>query len=471
MIIGHFGSDVNGLLNSVTNFLGVISFLELGVGAVVQSALYKPLANNNEDEVSRIIASANRFFTRIGQILIVYVVILVFIYPKFIGRGFESIYTSTLIITISISSFAQYYLGIVNRLLLTADQKGYIQYNTQTLAVIGNTLACYVLIFLGCNIHIVKLTTSLIYLLQPFVVNLYVRKHYRINKKIKYTQEPIPQKWNGIAQHIAAVVLDGTDAIVLSIFATFADVSIYTVYHLVVKGVKQLFLSMTNGIAALIGELWAKQKLKELNDTFAWTEWIIHTGTTLIFGLTAVLIVPFVEVYTFGVEDAMYIQPAFALLIVAANAGHCLRIPYNMLILAAGRYKQTQANYIIAALINIVINILTVKAWGLVGIAIGTLISMCYQTIWMAIYDSKHLIKWPLRTFVKQISVDLLTVVLGYGTTFLFRMPSPTYFHWVLLAIKSASVWLVLVVAINLVFYRRKMIDLYMNCKAKLLRR
>lgn len=101
-------------------------------------------------------------------------------------------------------------------------------------------------------------------------------------------------KWNGVAQHIAAVVLDGTDNIVLSIFATLSDVSIYSVYHLVVYGVKQLFTSMTNGIHSLIGELWAKQELDTLNRTFGWTEWAIHTGVTYVFGCTGLLILPFV---------------------------------------------------------------------------------------------------------------------------------------------------------------------------------
>ena len=308
LILSAFGSEVNGLVNSITQFLGIISFLELGVGAVVQSALYKPLAEKKQDDVSKIIASANKFFTRLGEILLIYVIVLVVIYPQFAGKNFGFAYTATLIVAISISSFAQYFFGIVNRLLLTADQRGYIQYNAQTIAVVGNTIACFVLIYLQCSIQVVKLTTSLIYLLQPFFVYLYVRSHYKIDKHIKYTKEPIAQKWNGIAQHVAAVILDGTDTIVLTLFATLSDVSIYSVYYLVVKGVKQLFLSMTNGITALIGELWAKQELDELNKTFSWTEWMIHTGTTFVFGLTAILIVPFVEVYTSGIHDANYIQ-------------------------------------------------------------------------------------------------------------------------------------------------------------------
>ena len=123
--------------------------------------------------------------------------------------------------------------------------------------------------------------------------------------------------------------------------------------------------------------------------------------------------------YTSGVSDVNYIQPLFAILIVVANAGHCLRLPYNIMILAGGHYKQTQRNYIIAAIINIVISIVAVKTWGLVGVAIGTAIAMFYQTIWMAFYDSKNLIKWPFTKFLKQIAVDFFKVF------FLNIIPTP----------------------------------------------
>lgn len=470
LILNAFGSEVNGLVNSITQFLGIIAFLELGVGAVVQSALYKPLAEKNQDDVSKIISSANKFFTRLGQILLVYVIVLIFVYPRLAGQSFDFVYTATLIVAISISSFAQYFFGIVNRLLLTADQRGYIQYNVQTLAVVINTVACFILIHLGYSIQIVKLTTSLIYLLQPFLIYLYVQHNYNINKKIKYTKEPIPQKWNGIAQHVAAVILDQTDTIVLTMFATLSDVSIYSVYFLVVKGVKQLFLSMTNGITSLIGELWARQELEELNKTFSWTEWVIHTGTTFVFGVTAILIVPFVRVYTLGIHDANYIQPLFAALIVAANAGHCLRLPYNIVILASGHYKQTQNNYIIAATLNVIVSVVTVKKWGLIGVAIGTLVAMGYQTVWMAVYDSKNLIKWPLRNFVKQFFVDGLTVIIGFLATRMIAMSEVTYIEWFFLAVKTAVIWIVIVSTLNMIFYRDKMQSMIHKICAKVKR-
>lgn len=456
LILQSFGSEVNGLVNSITQFLNIIAFLELGVGSVVQSSLYKPLSNNDSETVSKIIVSAGKFFRRLAEVLLAYILILIFVYPHIVKQNFGWLYTAGLIAAMSISSFAQYYFGVVDRLLLTAAQRGFIQYTAQTVTLLLNTLSCVVLINLGASIHVVKLTTSIIYLLRPIFLRIYVNHNYSLNRHITYTEEPIKQKWNGVAQHVAAVILDGTDNIVLTVFSTLSDVSIYSVYNLVIYGVKQLFMSMTNGMQALLGELWAKQELDELKKTFAWFEWAIHTGTVFVFGCTGILILPFVAVYTYGIHDAQYIQPLFAALIVIAQAGHCLRLPYNVMILAGGHYRQTQTNYIVAAILNIVISVAAVNLWGLVGVAMGTLVAMFYQTIWMAIYDSKNLICWPIKNFIKQLAVDAGTVLLGTLLSCHFSLIEYSYLGWFLLAIKVAIVWLVVVIVLNWIFYKDK---------------
>ena len=456
----YFGSEVNGLVNSITQFLGVISFLELGVGAVVQSSLYKPLANDDKPQISKVIVSANKFFQRLAQILLVYVLILIIVYPLIANQNFGYCYTATLIAAISISSFAQYYLGIVNSLLLNADQRGYIQYNAQTITVLLNTVVCAFMIKLGGSVQMVKLTTSLIYLARPIVLRLYVNRKYKIDWKIQYEEEPIKQKWNGVAQHVAAVVLDGTDTIVLTLLSTLSNVSIYSVYFMVIKGVKTLFLSVTNGVQSLLGELWARQELDELKKTFGWTEWCIHTGTTYVFSCTAALIVPFVQVYTAGINDADYIQPAFAILLTLANAMHCLRLPYNIMVLATGHYKQTQRNYIVAAIINIVVSVVTVKAWGLIGVAIGTLAAMTYQTVWLALYDSKHFVFWPMKAVIKQFAVDGVTAVCTVSLSFVMKLQSVSYVSWVLLAITTALLAAAVTMVFNFVAYKNRITSL-----------
>lgn len=455
MILNYYGSEINGLVNSICQFLGIISFLELGMGVVIESSLYRPLADKDNIMISKVISAADKFFRTLGYILLIYIIILILFFPLFSNHKFSFNFTAVLILAISIKYFAQYFFGIVNRLLLVADQKAYIQYNVQTISVILNTLFCYILICFQSSIQLVYLTTSVIFLIQPLLLCLYVKKNYNINRNIKYKSEPIKQKWNGIAQHISYIVIDGTDILILTIFSSLINISIYSVYLLPLKGVKQLLLSTTSGVQALIGNLWAKQNVKELRNVFAWTEWIIHTGTTLIFTLTAVLIVPFVQVYTHGINDANYMQPLFGMLLVAANSGHCLRLPYNIMILAAGHYKQTQHNYIIAAVMNIVISIIGVKQFGLIGVALGTLSAMVYQTVWMAWYNSKNFIKWPMKNFFKQIAVDAVSAV---GITFFtsyFALTSVNYISWIVLSIKVTIIGLLVIVAINAMFYRR----------------
>lgn len=454
LILSHFGTEINGLVNSISQFLGVISFLELGVGAVVQSSLYKPLADNDNINVSKVIASADKFFRKLGYILAIYIIVMLFYYPYLVKQSFGLMFTATLILAISIRSFAQYFFGIVNRLLLVADQKAYIQYVAQTIAIIINTIACYTLITFDCSVQIVYGMTSLIFFLQPYAIHLYIKKYYALDRKIHYDVEPIKQKWNGVAQHVAAVILSGSDTVVLTIFSTLVNVSIYAIYFLPMSGARLVIMSMINGIEALIGNLWAKQDLQELRKVFAWTEWLIHTGTTVIFTLTAVLIVPFVQVYTHGVSDANYIQPLFGVLLVAANSGHCLRLPYNIMILAAGHYKQTQHNYIIAAVMNIVISIMGVKQFGLIGVTLGTMAAMVYQTVWMAWYNSKNFIQWPMHNFFKQMVVNAVSAVSIFIVTGYFTMTGVSYLEWIVLAIKVTACGIFVALLVNYIFYK-----------------
>lgn len=460
LIMREYGSDINGLVNSITQFIGIITFLELGVGKVVQSALYKPIAYKDNDQISRVMVSAGKFFKRIAMIMAVYIVVLIIIYPHISGRQFGWVYSAVLIASMSISSFAQYYFGIANSLLLNADQKGYIQYTAQIITSVLNTVVCVILIKSGCSIHAVKLATSLIFLIRPVFLAWYVRKHYLINYKIKYEEEPIKQKWNGLAQHIAYVVLNNTDTVVLTVLGKFSDVSIYAAYNLVVYGVKQLFTSMMNGIEAYLGNLWAKNDEKSLRAAFDWTEWVVHTAVIFVFGCTGFLVVPFIQVYTKGVTDANYIQPLFAALIVTAHACHCIRLPYNMMIFAAGHYKQTQNNYIAATIMNIVISVACVKIWGLAGVAVGTLISMLYQTVWMAFYCAGNLVKRSIKVFVKQGLTDALTVVCYALLPLTGQLENVNYVAWVLLAAETAAVFLAVSIIINVIFYRQFVVKL-----------
>ena len=47
LFIESYGSRVNGLISSIQQFLGFITLGEMGIGAVIQFNLYKPLSEKN----------------------------------------------------------------------------------------------------------------------------------------------------------------------------------------------------------------------------------------------------------------------------------------------------------------------------------------------------------------------------------------------------------------------------------------
>ena len=240
LIISAYGSQVNGLVSSITQFLSVISLLDLGVGAVVQTALYRPLAEKDDLQISKIVVSSDRFFRRIAKILLLYVGLLMVIYPHISNSTFNGLYISSLIVIVAISSFVQYYWGVTNQILLNADQRIYVQTGLQCIVLVLNAILCYILIKIGASLQLVKLASAVVFILRPAIMQLYVKRHYNINKKIVLQDEPIKQKWNGLAQHMASYVLDNTDVVVLTLFSTLESVSVYTVYFNIVYGIRKM---------------------------------------------------------------------------------------------------------------------------------------------------------------------------------------------------------------------------------------
>lgn len=457
-ILGQYGSEVNGLISSITQFLGFITLLDLGVGAVIQSTLYKPLAEKNNEKISLILNTAKRFFRIIALILLVYVLILAVAYPKFINHSFGDIYTASLILIIAISSFGQYYFAIPYQLLLNADQRLYVQCNIQTFVVILNTILSVILIQRGCSIQIVKLVSSLVFLIRPFFLVVYVKRNYKLDTKLKSQEEQIEQKWNGMAQHCAAVVMNNTDVMILSVFASLNDVSIYSVYNLVLIGLKQFISALSNAFHALFGDILAKKEVILLNEAFDLFEWFMHTIVIFVFTITTVLIVPFVLVYTKGVVDADYYQPLFAILICIAQGIYCLRIPYNTIVCAACHYKQTQGSAVIEMLLNIIISLLLVRQFGLIGVAIGTIVAMSFRTAYFVFYLHHNILFRKYEHFAKHITVDLLQIILIAVSFVCISFHIESYWDWIKAAICYCIIAIFIMILINIIFYKKETI-------------
>ena len=458
-ILIYFGSEANGLITSITQFLGIIALMDMGIGAVVQSNLYKPLADGDEVAINKIVTSARRFFNKIAIVMIIYTILLMLFYPTFIYKSLDFVSIDILIFAIFVSSMAQYLLGITNQMVLAADQKAYVYLLPSSIAVVLNTIMSVILIRNGATLNMVKLGSALILLLRPLAITIYVKKHYNINKKVDLKEEPIKQKWNAMAQHIATFVVDKTDVVVLTFLSTLKNVSIYYVYHLVVLGLCQIFAMLTTGIQSLFGDMYAKNEMEKLKKAYSVFEWIAHTMVSFLYGCAGVLMIPFVQVYTEGINDANYLNVHFSWLITIAFALYCLRTFYNILVKSVGHYKETQAYAVIEAILNVLISVILVWKLGLIGVAIGTLISVLYRAVSLMLYTNKNLIQRPKSIFFKQYFVDGLTFVLILFTTGSFKMEAVGYFEWGILAIKTGGVAALVVAIINVIFYKNMIVD------------
>lgn len=458
--IPKYGSAVNGMISSITQFLGIITLMESGVGAVVQSALYKPLADRDETAISKVMISSNRFFNRILAIVAVYVCALMVVYPFVVDRQFDFLYSAMLVLILALTYIAQHYLFVSYRLLLNANQMSFLQLGVHSCCLILNCVISIVLIRLNVGVHVLKAVSALIYLIQPLVLKYMVDRQFKLDMHIRLTEEPIKQKWNGFAQHIASVVLGNTDTIVLTVFSTLENVSVYSVYYLVVHGIRQIINSMLTGVQALLGNMYAKNEKEQLGRTFGAFVLAINFIVVYLYAVAGILLIPFVRVYTKNFTDANYIVPAFGVLITLAYAAYSIRLPYEMMVKAAGHYKETQTSSIIEASLNVVLSVILVSGFGLVGVAIGTLAAMVYRTCYLVRYLSKNILNRPIKKFVTLISIDVGCVAVMIGATSWLKLANETYWAWIQMAVIVGTICLVVMCLTYMLFFRSEISDI-----------
>ena len=472
VIITNFGSNVNGLVSSITQFLAYITLLEAGIGPVVKSALYGPIAKKDKKQIENILKAAEKFFRVIAAIFIVYLIVLSFVYPLIVKAEFDFMYTMSLVVIISISTLAEYYFGMVYKLYLQAEQKTYVTSVIQIIGYILNTIAVIVLVNAKANIQLVKLVGGFIFVLRPIAQNIYVKKKYNINLREADKDYQLKQKWDGLAQHIAAVVHNNTDITILTIFTKIAEVSVYSVYYLVVKGINSIIQAFTGGIDASFGDMIAKGEQKQLNKSFKTYELFYYTITTVAYMCTLLLIVPFIKVYTLGITDANYIRPVFAILLVLAEFVWAVRLPYSSITLAAGHFKETRKGAWVEAITNIAISLILVWKFGIVGVAIGTLVAMIIRTVEFMYHTNKYILQRKQSdSFFRVVLVAIQGIIIVLVSKLLPTYEFTNYLVWAKFAIMIFALAIIVIIPSNFIIYKSETKDLVDMIKRNFLRK
>lgn len=423
-ILCTFGSATNGLVSSINNLLGFISLLEGGLGAVVLAELYGPIEKKDDEKIQGILGACQSFFSKLTLVFLVYTIIVAFFYPRYIDTCLSKDAVSVLVLILSMTTVAQYLFSITYRLLLQAEQKLYIVNYVSAVTILINTILAAIIIFVFPSIHVVKLCSGIIYMIQPIVYRAYVEKKFlKGNIRKKKQHYTLKNRWSGFAQNLAHFVNMNTDVALITLFLPLQYVSIYSVHLLVINALRGIVTSIGNSYQSALGKYIAMGDSAKLKQKFRKFEERFWLAGMVLFFCCALLINPFIQIYTTGITDAEYYQPIFSFVIVLANMIYVIREPYRLLVLAGGKFKETNFGAFAEAIINLGVSLLFIIKFGLIGVAVGTLVAIAFRLIYLV---------WYLHKDIIQLSYASLS---PYMVTFIvaFAMNLFVYISWPLM--------------------------------------
>lgn len=471
LILVNFGSNVNGLVSSITQFLSFSTVLRAGIGGVTRAALYKPLADKDLEQISAVMAATNSHMKKIGLIIAGGVVAFSLVYPFMVMEEYDWWYSCLMVLVLGAVTFAENFFGIKNMLLLQADQKMYIQNIASTISYFASFLASVLLINLGLDMLIVKFGTLTTFLLKPIFLEIYVKKHYMLDAMAAPDDKALKNRWDAFAQQLAIIINGNIDIVLITMFSVLGNVSVYTVHCMVVNNIGKVVQSSVSGIGSIYGNMLAMGEKDNLKRTFSFIEWGLFALSTVIFAVTAFMISPFVSIYTRSVTDVDYHRPLFAFLLVVAMLLNTLRIPYQSVTEAAGHFKQTRNGSILEVIVHIVVSGILLVVFGIAGVVIGAVVSAIIRTLQYSIYSAKHILHLPIWHVVKNYIVYFATFALSLFVCSFIPMTAPEgYFDWCVMAVCATLICFVIVVVVSVIFNISDVKYLYARIFAKRLK-
>lgn len=443
-ILISFGSVLNGLTSSITQVMSYLVLLEAGLGSASIQALYYPLAQNEWRKISRIITATGKEYKKISAIFTACLLVISVILPLSTIEEVDYSVAALLTLITGGSSVASYIFGGKYKALLNADRKVYILYYFDIATIL---LSCILRVFAlqaGKGIVFVQFLNLLTVGFKNIAYLLYVKSKYKfIDYKAEPDERAISKRWNVLIHSIAGIVVNHTDIVILTLFASLKTVSLYSVYNMVFGQMSNMIqMVFTQAPQASFGRLYNQDKEKFTKIYLAY-ESIFTALLCVLVSISLVMILPFVKIYTAGINDITYIdwrlQVLFALILLMSQ----LRAPAIIAINVTGYFKETQNGAIIEAIINIVVSLFLFFAvdMGIYGLLIGTVISYIYRTTDVIIFVYKKILQKKLKKYVSMLVTNLLGVML-IAFVFIIKLP---------VDVENFSMWVVKACVIGII--------------------
>jgi hypothetical protein len=447
-IIFTYGSEVNGLVSSIKQFLLYFNAVSSGIGVASMAALYAPLDHGNIEKINAIASASRIFFTKIGYIISSLILIFLVIYPIFITSSISRSVTVFLILVLNAEFIIEYFLLSKYRIFLNVAQKAYVILNTHALGVVIYTLVAVFLIRMHLNILIVLSASTVCYALRSLLIINYTKKHYPY---LNFYTEPdfkaIPNRREAFLYKISDVIIQYTPFVVIVVILGLKKVSVYSVYNLIFVSLSMLSLVFSTGITSLFGNVIAKKNQETLRTSFRTYELVYDIMIFFCYTSALKLIIPFISIYTQGIADVEYVVPAIGYLFIFRSIFRDIRMPFVVLVDASGNFKINSVLNMVEAGVTILLSIVLCLFYGIPGILLGALITGSLRTLGYILYVytqilQTRMIKSFIRLFLNFIFMIIIVLIP-------FSFETDSVLSWITLAIKVSSVTFIVIVIGN----------------------
>ncbi len=385
------GTEFIGLTGTLGNILGYLNLAELGISSCVSYFLYKPLEQNNRQQIIEIMTIFRYLYRTIGTIILIMALLVSLSFPWIFSNvsfGLGLVYFA--FFSFLGSALIEYFINY-KQVLLAADQKNYIVSSYLQTAQLAKTIFQIYLSYKFKNLYLWVGVEFIFGIIGCILLNWKIAKEYPwLTIDLKGCKELL-KKYPGIIintkqifiHKIKDFILNKSDELFIFAFVSLSMVSYYGNYTIITTRLSQLFSRALDGIGASVGNLVAENNKKLIIDIF----WQLSAMRYFITGIICFSIYQFTEPFIMLWLGEKYIlnHNILILLVIYLYLSN-IRNVVDMFNHSYGLYADVWSAWA-ELFINISITIAGGIHYGIIGILLGKIISVgTIVTLWKPYY-------------------------------------------------------------------------------------
>ncbi|MFU2032016.1 lipopolysaccharide biosynthesis protein [Bacillus wiedmannii] len=271
-----FNTDYLGLITIVTNIIGVVSLMELGVSAAIAYTLYSHLQDKNYKKINELMKFIKITYSIIGFLILGVGILVIPFFDIIFKSNLSSIEVYVTYLLFLITTAFSYFMTY-KQVLAISDQNAYVITRATGIIRVVKTIIQIAVILYAKNFLVWVILECLGNMVTYILINREIdRKYSWLNLKTvkKYKELARDNKnvltniKNIMVHKISGTVTTQTDSIIISIVSTTRDIALYSNYLLIVNGLTTIISQIFNGFTASIGNLISEGNNKKSYKVF-----------------------------------------------------------------------------------------------------------------------------------------------------------------------------------------------------------